>query len=410
MRIQLQNTYFLPNQGGIETYLYYLSRALIELGHTCEVFCYQDRERILPSESVLDGTAVKRNHQYCPAGEDLFSKLFSRPAYLLYGHPLKRQLRRSLQGVNLVLSRKAAFCYQTAKVRPNIPLIYVAAVITPMYQRFVTSSYSLLKRLYFRLCIEPQSYFYEKEGIRLCDAVVTLSKSRAEEIAAYYGFDSKRVHVVPPGVDLRRFKPRCRDGELMKELRLNETKRVVLTVSRLEEGKNLETLVRALSKVRCRDVVGVIVGGGSQRERLEEFARDVGVHDKLRFVGVRRDVERFYTIADVFVHPSTYEGFGHVYLEAMASGVPCIGLKRNEPEILVATEEIIKSGKTGWITEVNTAEAFARDMNRLIDDDVLRNDIGQRARDTCEKRFNWQACAVRLLDIYKTCGQVRRDK
>ena len=67
----------------------------------------------------------------------------------------------------------------------------------------MTSPYGLLKKLYFRLCIEQQSYFYEKEGIRLCDAVVTLSKSRAEEIVAYYGLDSKRVHVVPYDIGQR---------------------------------------------------------------------------------------------------------------------------------------------------------------------------------------------------------------
>ena len=81
-------------------------------------------------------------------------------------------------------------------------------------------------------------------------------------------------------------------------------------------------------------------------------------------MGNRADVERFYSIADVFVLPSTYEGFGQVFLEAMASGVPCIGLSSDYPNIIVACDEIIRDGRTGYLADPYSIDVLAEKIEK----------------------------------------------
>jgi phosphatidyl-myo-inositol dimannoside synthase len=143
-----------------------------------------------------------------------------------------------------------------------------------------------------------------------------------------------RVRVLPTTVD-GGFAPGPKPDYLLDRHHLRG-KKVLLTVGRLapdERGKGHDTVIRALPAITAThpDLVYLVAGQGDDRIRLEALARELRVEDKVLFVGMAnpRELADYYRLADVFVMPSTQEGFGIVFLEAAASGLKVIGGNRD---------------------------------------------------------------------------------
>src|SRR5437879_13248624 len=154
------------------------------------------------------------------------------------------------------------------------------------------------------------------------------------ELVSAYGADPERVFVVPPGVDLSTFQPIDRD-EARRKIGYGPG-RLLLFVGRLERLKGVEVAIRALSLLRDRshdDVRLLILGEDSkdaeesEKERLKAVAADVGVRDRVDFLGsvAHHELPFFYAAANVCVMPSYSESFGLVGLEAEACGWPVVG-------------------------------------------------------------------------------------
>jgi len=142
-------------------------------------------------------------------------------------------------------------------------------------------------------------------------------------------------------------------------------KAVVLTVSRLDPGgyKGHDRIIPMLPHLRAegRDVVYVIAGEGEDRARLEALCREHGVHEHVRFLGrvPREDLPVLYRAADLFALPSTREGFGIVFLEAMACGTPAIGLAAG------GASDALELGFC--VSEEAFPEAFVRALDAQVD-------------------------------------------
>jgi phosphatidylinositol alpha-1,6-mannosyltransferase len=162
-------------------------------------------------------------------------------------------------------------------------------------------------------------------------AVVTsVSRYTRRRLLKWVGIDPSRVKVLPNTVD-QRFHPGPKPGYLLERHALYEAK-VLLTASRLtgwDRYKGHDRVIRTLPRVLSEhpDAVYLIVGDGDDRPRLEAFAAELGVSHKVRFTGAvaPEGLPDYFRLADVFVMPSTGEGFGIVFLEAMACGIRVIG-------------------------------------------------------------------------------------
>ena len=159
--------------------------------------------------------------------------------------------------------------------------------------------------------------------------VTAVSRHTRRRFLAWARVAPERVKVLPDTVD-GRFQPGPKPADLLRRHRL-ENSRVLLTVSRLwaaERYKGHDVVLRALGRLRAThpDVVYVIAGEGDDRPRLEQLASELGVVELTRFLGRVPDemLPALYRAADVFVMPSTGEGFGIAFLEAIASGVPVV--------------------------------------------------------------------------------------
>lgn len=157
-----------------------------------------------------------------------------------------------------------------------------------------------------------------------------VSRYTRRRLLAWADLEPHRVRVLP-NVAPPRFAPGPKPAALIRRHDL-EGRRVLLTVGRLaasERYKGHDRVIEAVAALAGRhpDLVYLIAGDGDDRPRLEALAGAHGVADRVRFIGRVPDEELpdLYRLADLFVMPSTGEGFGIVFLEAMASGVPALG-------------------------------------------------------------------------------------
>lgn len=391
MRVQLQNYTFYPALGGIENYLYYSSKSLLKMGHEPTILCSRHIPQ-LPETEKYEDINIVRHPVYSP---------IIYPIYPFYRTFRFQKFIEKMVGIDIILSRHPHYAYASCKALKDIPTIYIQATVYPKYREMTTKSSSLISTLKNKSFI-PQEKYIEKTAIELSDKVVVLSDMRLKEISDYYGTPKSKFAVIPPGVDLDRFKPRKKDYGLLTSLKIPTKAKIILTICRLAKGKNVEMIIKAFEKTNLKNSSYlVIVGDGPEKGKLEDLCTKLNLNQVI-FVGRRNDVERFYSIADLFVLTSKYEGFGQVFLEAMASGVPCIGLKADYPEIIVASEEIILENENGFLADPYDFMDLAEKMDILISNDDLKLSMSEKARKTCEKHYSWDQHTKKLIKLIKS--------
>lgn len=207
---------------------------------------------------------------------------------------------------------------------------------------------------------------------------------------------------VPPGVDVERFAPldAAARAAARAELGLPAEALVVVGVSRLVPRKGFDVLIDAVGKLQGElpSLVLALGGEGRDRRRLEERARRGRA--PVRFLGrVPDDVlPRLYGAADVFAMPCRnrwagleQEGFGIVYLEAAAAGVPQVAGRSG------GSHEAVVDGETGIVLDASAgAGALVHALKRLLADPVLRRRMGEAARRRAEDLFDYDVLAPRL--------------
>jgi phosphatidylinositol alpha-1,6-mannosyltransferase len=176
----------------------------------------------------------------------------------------------------------------------------------------------------------PRPSRAQRAALEAADLVLCVSRYTRSAVLSWAAIAPERVLVVPDTVR-EAFTPG--DGSTQRAALGLEGKRVLLTVGRMdsrERYKGQDRVIAAISDLVTKgdDICYLVVGEGADRIRLEALARDAGVSERVRFlgrVGLQTLVE-IYRMADLFVMPSTGEGFGVAFLEAMASGTPALGL------------------------------------------------------------------------------------
>ena len=227
-----------------------------------------------------------------------------------------------------------------------------------------------------RVIAAIMSRYYKSRELIICGssfaqglAVDAFPISRENSTVVYYG--------VRNGFD-----PRKHDGSaIRRRLGLEPGAVVLLTVARLVPRKGQDVLIRALPAVLRRnpDVVYVCVGEGAYRTRLEEFARSVGVQDRVVFAGRVPEAEKYsyYAACDLFVMLSrrdgdTVEGFGLSFLEAWHASKPVVGGNHG------GVVEVIDEGVNGFIVDARDERQVARVLNEALRDRDRLQSMGMR--------------------------------
>lgn len=232
-----------------------------------------------------------------------------------------------------------------------------------------------------------------KRVLRHADGLICNSENSASLLSRDWGIFGDRVKVMHPGIDTTRFSPaKCR-SDLRDSLGWCGRK-VILTVSRLEQRKGHSRLIESLPAVLESEpsTLYVIVGDGGERSRLEGKVERLGLQDAVQFRGECDDDEALncYRGCDLFCLPnrtvgSSIEGFGIVLLEAQACGSPVIAGDSG------GTRETMLVGTTGLIVDCTTTEPLTKALIDLLGDDALRMQMGQAARQYMRDQFDWDA-------------------
>ena len=233
-------------------------------------------------------------------------------------------------------------------------------------------------------------------ALRRAEGVTAPSRFTLEHLTRTQGLDPKRVTLVPHGLD-----PGFSETEEPGRNPLSKPEPgLMLTVARLrqlEGGKGIDIVIQALPKVleAVPHASLVVVGDGDQRPQLEDLADRLGVGQKVRFVGhvEERELREFYRQAELFVMPSRQEGFGLVFLEAMAFGKPVVG------GAVGGTLDVIVEGVTGYVVAYGDVEALADRLICLLRDEDLRQRMGAAGQQRVIAHFTFESFQKQLVEL-----------
>jgi mannosylfructose-phosphate synthase len=230
------------------------------------------------------------------------------------------------------------------------------------------------------------------------------SKLQLEKLRTLYGYQRDNVEVIPPGVNIHKFKPLL-PGEA--HIKTNLPEKYIFCLSRVDSNKGYDLLLNAFAKV-CEKIhdVHLVTGGGSANPQPREqevldmmyrIMREKGIEEKIVFVGHVGEtlMVPYYQNAQFFVMPSIFEPFGMTVQEAMASGIPVIASKFGGINTVLTHE------KDGLLIDPKNEVEFAASMTRFLEDDDFRNRLGKEASKLIRDNFSWEAIADHHISFYK---------
>jgi len=226
--------------------------------------------------------------------------------------------------------------------------------------------------------------------------LICVSGYTRDELMRLFDVDPGIVRVIYNGLDHDLFKPRdkvaCR-----RMLGLGESKVVVLHVGNEEPRKNIPALIKAFHKFQREIPNAVLIRVGTKTAVTQRLISSLGLGDKVIYFRNVKDLSYVYSAADLFVFPSSLEGFGLPPLEAMASGCPVIASNKTSiPEVV---------GDAGILLDPFDVDGFAHWMNKVYTDEGLKAKLIEEGFKR-SKLFSWEKCASETLEVYKEVLQV----
>jgi D-inositol-3-phosphate glycosyltransferase len=174
---------------------------------------------------------------------------------------------------------------------------------------------------------------------------------------------------------------------------------MLLFVGRLDAIKDLDLLLASVARMRSDAFLYIVGGdpdGDPELDRLRALARDLGVTERVSFPGAvtQRDLPDYYRAADALVVTSRYESFGLAAVEALASGLPVVAAQ------VGGLPSIITHGENGLLVRWRCPEAFAEQLDLLLEDTALHERLSGTARPSVE-RFSWERIGDEVRALYQ---------
>ncbi len=225
---------------------------------------------------------------------------------------------------------------------------------------------------------------------------IALSDCVAAFTAEHGRVDPGRIRRIYYGVDAERLQPTHDRAAVRRLIGLDDDAPVAICVGRLALQKDHATLLAALAEGPPQLVL-LLVGGdpfGDGMPRLQERAEELGVVDRVRFLGIRHDVPDLLGASDVFVLSSLWEGLGLVLLEAMAVGLPIVATG------VSAIPEVVQDGVTGWLVPPADPAALAAALETSLADPAERRRRGEAGRQRLLEHFALPRMMAEIEAVY----------
>lgn len=239
-------------------------------------------------------------------------------------------------------------------------------------------------------------YPVEKFCSHFTDVLITIN-NEDYELASEKLKAKKVVYVPGVGIDLEKFSKCTVDiNEKRKELGIPENAFVLLSVGELNQNKNHEVIIKAISKSSFNSIHYVVAGIGAKKYYLEQLSMQLNVNDRIHLIGYRSDVNELYKMADVCVFPSIREGLGMCAIEGMASGLPLI-VSDNR-----GTRSYCKNNRNGYVLNAKDVEGFCYAIENLFINKDIRFKMGKINQEEVKK--------YSILNIQKSMQIIYEDE
>lgn len=276
----------------------------------------------------------------------------------------------------------------------TVPLTYPGRTVVATHS--VNERYDGAHEWWYHLTYSP----LYRLSARKADRVITPLESTKRDVADFYGVSAERISVAEEGAsDI--FRP-IDDPELLRETRLKwlgEDRPYVLFVGKMSRRRNIPTLIRAFARVKRQEDLPhalLLFGRNVLDHPLEEMAAELGIEGSL--VQTDGKVERHeevvpvYNAADLYVYPSSYDGFSVTLVEAMACGLPVVTVDR-------AAMGDIAGGHACTVDEPEV-DQLSEAMRRVLTDPDVRDEVSRKCLER-SRAFTWRHCARRTLDVLR---------
>lgn len=400
--------------GGVSRHVQGLSRALVKLGHEVTVLTAQgstlpDGEARARSSGPLPEAAAA--HQEGPAATPEKGGEQDQGVRVVRvgdGYPPARDFYTSILQFNFSLLKAALRLspedYQILHAHDWL-VAYAARTVKhawhrPLVATFHATEYGRNGGLHTDLQrqISDVEWWLGYEAWR----VVACSQHMRQELGWVFQLPDDKIRVIPNGVHPEDFQPWPKESPEWWQFRrrfARDDEKLLLFIGRLVNEKGAGTLVEAMPKIttyvpRAR---AVVAGEGPERQRLQERAHDLYMEKQVSFLGFVDDAtrNRLLAVADVAVFPSTYEPFGIVALEAMASRTPVVVADAG------GFREIIQHGVNGLKAYPGNADSLANNVLTLLHDPELARDLAQEAWADVVQHYSWQRVAGQTAAVYE---------
>lgn len=294
----------------------------------------------------------------------------------------------------------AAAAQAACAARPVVLVVHSSQLLYAATEAAADAERPWHRRLSFRVNARLLRK-HERAGFVAASAVAFNSVMTREVVAAAYELPAERCHLVPPTVDIERFKPLEAGLRLWHrmEIGLEPNAFVLCWTGRMADQKNLELLIDAVAHVREHVAAVLLVGDGPLRGAWQARVDRLGLGDRIRFLGMQEHVERFLQVADAFVLPSRVEAFGIAVIEAMACGLPCVVLGHVPGHIYSGAADAVVDGETGFVLDGDDPARLAERLVQLSTEAPLRQLMGARGRRRVIERYALGRDAIQLEQI-----------
>ena len=240
-------------------------------------------------------------------------------------------------------------------------------------------------------------FFLEKKAAKWCDAIIVDTKAVREYGLKFGVVSPEKLYQVYMGINTDRFLPfdQERKNKTRQSMGIGLGKTVVGSIARLVPDKGVEMLIECAREMKdAKDVIFVLVGDGGLRASFENKVAEYGLSDKFIFTGHIDDVVPVLNTFDVFCLPTLREGFGVVFAEAQACGVPIVATR------IPPLKEVVQDGVTGYLISPYSAESFADGIQKLFDE-KRREEMSQEARRFVQDNFDIKNINEKTFAIYE---------
>jgi glycosyltransferase involved in cell wall biosynthesis len=264
----------------------------------------------------------------------------------------------------------------------------VPIVVNTVHGLYATPESSFLKRVVV--------YSLEWIASRFSDAELIQSPEDFDLLSRRGIMPRSKLRFLGNGVDLERFRANPEARQLVRrELGLSDSQVAVGLVARLVEEKGVPELIEAASRLDDRYVVLIV--GPRDHEKSDAVSEELLARaeaDGVRFLGMRKDVDRIYQGIDIFVLPSHREGFPRAAMEAAASGLPVIATD------IRGCRQVVEDGVNGFLFPVRDVDALTAAITRVGDDEDLRSRMSRASVDRARAQFDERQIVDRVMGAY----------